>query len=286
MIVLKRFMVAAAVFLAVGSAASGIGLYAVGQRQEKANAGQAADGAASKDEPDSLAGKKARDRSNKNLRTIALAMQNFASLSEGQRFAPAAIRKDGKPLLSWRVAILPLVGEQALYDEFHLDEPWDGRHNKRLLSRMPDLYAPVVRSDEPRVSTYYQVFTGPGALFEDVAGPRIPDIKDGVSNTILVVEAGSPVPWTKPEDLVIEADKTKPLPKLGRQFENGFHAVFADGSVRFFQNGTSPKLIRALISRDGGEVIDRGVLPAVLLELQDHGGAEPLLLPTKPASKD
>ena len=221
------------------------------------------------------------------MRMIALAMQNFASLSEGQRFAPEAIRKDGKPLLSWRVAILPLIGQQELYNEFHLDEPWDGPHNKRLLTRMPEVYAPVVWTDEPRISTYYQVFTGPGALFEDERGPRIADMKDGPSNTMMVVEAASPVPWTKPEDLVIDKDKTKPLPKLGRLFENGFHALFADGSVRFFHKETSPTLIRALISRDGGEVIDgRKVSSSGVFESQVHERARPTLLPTEPTSKD
>ena len=287
MIVLKRFTMGAVLVLAGGTAATSIGLYAMGQRQVKANAGQAADGAKSKDEPDSLAGKKSRDRSIKNLRMIALAMQNFASLSEGQRFSPEAIRKDGKPLLSWRVAILPLIGQQELYNEFHLDEPWDGPHNKRLLTRMPEVYVPVVWTDEPRISTYYQVFTGPGALFEDERGPRIADMKDGPSNTMMVVEAASPVPWTKPEDLVIDKDKTKPLPKLGRLFENGFHALFADGSVRFFHKETSPTLIRALISRDGGEVIDgRKVSSSGVFESQVHERARPTLLPTEPTSKD
>lgn len=50
---------------------------------------------------------------------------------------PAVHSKDGKPLLSWRVLVLPYIEEDKLYREFHLDEPWDSPHNKKLLSRMP-----------------------------------------------------------------------------------------------------------------------------------------------------
>src|SRR5262249_39345951 len=71
-----------------------------------------------------------------------------------------------KPLLSWRVGILPLLGEAELYEQFKLDEPWDSMHNKRLLPKIPRAYAaPGVEIKEP-YATYYQVFVGPHAAFE------------------------------------------------------------------------------------------------------------------------
>ena len=197
---------------------------------------------------------KARVRSLDNLKAIALAMHNVAASTDQMRFPAAAIRKDGEPLLSWRVAILPYLGQKSLYDKFHRDEPWNSPHNKALLNQMPDIYAPVNRIDEPRGSTYYQVFTGAGALFEDEAGPKFLDAKDGTSNTLLVAEAGSPVPWTKPRR-TLRFDKTKPLPKLGRQFDDGFHVAFADGSVRFLSRKSDPEVLRALITRSGGEIV-------------------------------
>src|SRR5947209_3963892 len=57
-------------------------------------------------------------------------------------FPPAAVfGKDGTPLLSWRVLLLPFIERQDLFDEFRLDEPWDGPHNLPLVIKMPGLYA-------------------------------------------------------------------------------------------------------------------------------------------------
>ncbi|HEX3447935.1 MAG TPA: sigma-70 family RNA polymerase sigma factor, partial [Isosphaeraceae bacterium] len=255
---LKKVTVAAALVLTAGSVSSGIALLAMGPGPRPANAGPVAaspaqDPNAQKDDSRPKVGNKERVLSINNLSRIGLAMHSFVANSKETRYPPAAIRKDGKPLLSWRVAILPYLGQQALYDKFRLDEPWNSPHNKTLLNQMPDIYAPVVRTDEPRGSTYYQVFTGPGALFEDEVGPGIQDIKDGSANTFMVVEAGGPIPWTKPED--ISYDKEKPLPKLGRQFDDGFHAAFADGSVRFLSNAINPDIVRRLITRSGGEFV-------------------------------
>jgi RNA polymerase sigma factor (sigma-70 family) len=194
-----------------------------------------------------------RARSLNNCKYFGLAINNYA-IQHDNRFPPAAIRdRDGKPLLSWRVAILPCIDEEALYREFHLDEPWDSPHNRTLLTRMPALYAPVVPGKESKDSTYYQVFVGKGTLFEDDRGATITSIRDGAAWTLAVVEGARPVPWTRPDDLPY--DKDQPLPALGGQFEKGFSGVFADGSARFFSKDLDPAIIRALITRDGGEVI-------------------------------
>ena len=75
---------------------------------------------------------------------------------------PAAVRStDGTPLLSWRVAILPFIEQDALYKEFKLDEPWDSEHNKKLIAKMPKLYGPA-RGQAKEGETFYQRFSGPG----------------------------------------------------------------------------------------------------------------------------
>jgi RNA polymerase sigma factor (sigma-70 family) len=195
-------------------------------------------------------------RSVNNLKQIGLAMHNFHDTYK--HLPPAAIYgKDGKPLLSWRVAILPYLDQDNLYRQFKLDEPWDSPHNKKLLEVVPAPYVPV-RGKAPAGSTFYQVFTGPHTLFEGKQGMRFSQVTDGLSNTILVAEAGKAVPWTKPADLPYAADKA--LPKLGGLFGNGFHILWADGSVRFVRQPVNEQMLRWAITRDDGNIVDHDKL--------------------------
>lgn len=199
-------------------------------------------------------GARDRQRSASNLKQIGLALHSYHS--DHQRFPPAAIySKDGKPLLSWRVAILPYIEELKLYQEFKLDQPWDSEHNKKLLERMPKIYAPPagVQTKEKH-ATFYQAFVGKGAGFEGNQGLKLTDFTDGTSNTILVVEAGEALPWSKPEDLTY--DDKKELPKLGGQFNGDFHILIADGSVRLVKKGFNEEIMRLAITRRDNQPID------------------------------
>jgi hypothetical protein len=161
-----------------------------------------------------------------------------------------------QPLYSWRVLLLPYIEKKELYDEFHLDEPWDSPHNLPLLSRMPATYAPPPgkRRKAPPNHTVCHVFVGKGAAFEGREGLRLPaDFPDGTSNTILIVEAGEPVPWTKPEDLAY--DPNGPLPELRGLFKKGFRAGMGDGSMRWITKDMSEATLRAAITRNGGDTL-------------------------------
>ena len=181
-----------------------------------------------------------------SLKQMALAMHNY--LSTYNAFPAAAISdKDGKPLLSWRVAILPYIEQDNLYQQFHLDEPWDSDHNKKLIERMPPLYAtPEPDGKEPKTkptTTHYRVFHGKGAAFEGTKGLKIGDFTDGTSNTILIVEAADAVTWTKPEELPF--DPKKDPPKLGLKGAEKFNVAFADGSVRILKKTIAKDTLKA-----------------------------------------
>jgi hypothetical protein len=184
---------------------------------------------------------------------------------------PAVIRdRDGRPLYSWRVVLLPYLEQQPLYRKFHLDEPWDGPNNRLLLQETPRPYEPALGGRDGPGLTRYQVFVGPGTAFER-DGLTWDDFPDGPANTLLAAGAGDPVPWSQPADLTY--DPTGPLPPLGGAYtkpaklacyelcrDAGFCVCLGDGRGRFLRRPPDDRAIRAFITRNGGETVDRALL--------------------------
>jgi hypothetical protein len=192
-----------------------------------------------------------------NLKQIGLAMHNY--LATHGSFPPAySASKDGKPLLSWRVHILPFVEEEALYKEFRQDEPWDSPHNKALIPRMPKTYAcpSASKAAVAEGKTSYLTPRGPGTIFPGPVGIKIKDVTDGTSNTIMVVEAADDlaVIWTKPEDW--EVGDAPTMARLIGHHSNGTDIGMADGSVKFFGATVKTAILKHLTTRDGGEPIN------------------------------
>jgi hypothetical protein len=198
-----------------------------------------------------------RAKGQNNLKQIGLAIHNY---HDANGLMPDNIySKDGKPLLSWRVHLLPYVEQAALYNQFRLNEPWDSEHNRKLLDKMPPVYVvPNTAPGEPG-KTFYQAFIGKKGpnrpfLVEGGSKTRMAEFTDGLSNTLLVAEAARAVEWTKPEDLPF--DPSKPLPKLGGHSPGGFSVLMGDGSVRFIRSTIDPTTLKALITINGGEVFN------------------------------
>jgi Protein of unknown function (DUF1559) len=188
-----------------------------------------------------------------NLMKIGLAMHSYAE-AEGH-FPPAAIcNPQGKPLLSWRVAILPYLGQQNLYQQFRLDEPWDSQANKRLLPRMPAVYrSPFGKPLGEFNRTTMLVPVGEKFAFFGQQGRKPAEFTDGLSQTILVVEVAPDraVQWTKPDDLAI--DERDPAAGLFGERDGGFMAAMADGDVKFIPQAASKQALRALFTINGGD---------------------------------
>jgi hypothetical protein len=163
---------------------------------------------------------------------------------------------NGRPLLSWRVLLLPYLEQNELFKEFKLDEPWDSPHNLPLLSRMPNVYAPPPGKawKLPPHHTVMQVFVGKRTAFEGPRGLSLKtDFPDQLSNTILVVEGGPAVPWTKPDDLSYYPHQ--PLPELATLFSGEFRVCMADCIVRWVKTDVPEGTLRAAITRNGGEFL-------------------------------
>ncbi|MCU0959840.1 MAG: DUF1559 domain-containing protein [Pirellulaceae bacterium] len=200
-----------------------------------------------------------------NLKQIALAMHNYHDVHGG---FPAAFIADeeGRPLHSWRVALLPYLEQQRLYDQYNFNEPWDSPNNLRVAQQMPPVFscpsAPAAPGSE---LTHYVVVVGDPAnpqrqsLFMPNHWTKISQVLDGTSNTLLVVETADPVRWTQPDsdptfDQVgtrVEAGPSVP----GSFHPGGANVAMADGSVQFLPDDMDPTRLQLLIQPADGQPI-------------------------------
>ena len=199
-----------------------------------------------------------------NLKQIGLALYNY-SATYNNRIPVLGVGANGallktaaeKPLLSWRVALLPYMEQGNLYAQFKLNEPWDSDNNKKLIEKMPKVYAPVTGPGKPGY-THMQMVVGPNAMQPPfVVFPT--SITDGTANTIAIVEAAEPVIWTKPDDVMFPG---KELPtdfrkKFGGQFPGGFHVAMWDSSVRFVTDGVSSRTLSAALTPSAGDILGK-----------------------------
>lgn len=193
---------------------------------------------------------------------------------------------------SWRIAILPFLAEQELYDDYHFDEPWDSERNLTLQPRMPDVFRSPLDSTDS-VNTSWIGITSPELAASKTSrrqnmtflngqdGTSMKNFTDGTSNSIALVETTSPVPWTQPADIVYSADQ--PIPQFGGWFPNGFHAAFADGRADFLALYNSETNLRNLFTISDG-IYAEPVLASRLIFREtdiDHQG-NPVVNPAQP----
>ncbi len=193
-------------------------------------------------------------RTQNNMKQIALAMHSYHD-AYGAMPAAAVLGKKGKPLLSWRVQILPFVEQDNLYQLIKRDEPWDSVHNKKVFDDhpMPSVFEVVGANKPGDKNTHMQVFRGNGAMFDLVKGIKLVEITDGTSNTIMVATAKTAVPWMKPDDIEFDP-KTDPRDFL--LYIGGLTNIsFGDGSVRTLKKTITVENMRALITKSGGEAV-------------------------------
>jgi prepilin-type processing-associated H-X9-DG protein len=202
-----------------------------------------------------------RMQSQNNMKQIGLAFHNYASAYGS---FPAAYQKDaeGNKTMSWRVAILPFLEQQQVYQMYKSDQPWDSAANQSVSNISIPTYRNPAAGDVNPTETSYMVITGPGTLFEEDKPVKFQDITDGTSNTILAVEVvGTGVKWAEPKDLDINTMVFKinsgGANSIGSPFPGGANVLMADGSVRFMSNSVLESTLKAMATRNGGEVVQQ-----------------------------
>lgn len=187
-----------------------------------------------------------------NMKQIMIAMHNHADTFTGLP-AAAICDKAGKPLLSWRVAILPFIDEENLYKQFKLDEPWDSKNNKPLIEKMPKIYVMPGEQDKAGF-TRYRVFVGKDAAFDYKKQRGLAEIPDGTSNTGAVFESADPVIWTKPDEMDFDMKKTTTKSLYFDKKGKSIVAMF-DGSVTKIDKKVLEKCLGILVCPNDGQVL-------------------------------
>jgi hypothetical protein len=206
-----------------------------------------------------------------NLRQLALSLYQHHEVHGS--LPPAYIAdKNGKPMHSWRVLILPYLEQEALHDAYDFNEPWDGSNNAKLAEQRAPLYLFRCPSEFPdRTRSNYVAVVGPNTMWPGPEGVSLDDIPDGAANTILVIEwPGADIHWMEPRDVSFDetcaaaGGKNAGGLRSRHVVEGGWfhrsvpviHVVMADGRARRLPADIRPEQLAALLTRDGGEPID------------------------------
>lgn len=189
------------------------------------------------------------ERELQGIRWVSEALREHV---RAKRTYPATtLSKEGQPV-SWRVQLLPFLGEKSLYEKYKQDEPWDSEANLKLLEQMPNMYR-APGSDPKSNTTCYVMAIHPKAICREIpskGGLSEQSFHDGTSKTIAILETATEIPWTKPDDLVI--DDAQPLPELGFKSQPMARVIMASGDIRAIRkNVTLAELLPWLTPRGG-----------------------------------
>lgn len=196
-------------------------------------------------------------KNSNNLKQVALAVHNFHHTYNQFPIGESPIIKyrDGQPLLSWRVHLLPFVEGDGLYKQFKLDQPWDSPDNLKLLDRIPKVYQNL---DYKGLGSHTTVLAinGPGAVFNPGEKLHFRNVTDGTSQTVLVINAGpdKAVPWTKPQDLTYQTDAI--VKSLG-DVNDPFMVMFADGAIYPIRKTIDERTLLKMFQRNDGKFFVR-----------------------------
>jgi prepilin-type processing-associated H-X9-DG protein len=200
-----------------------------------------------------------RSQCSNNLKQLALAMHNYHDTY--RCFPPAYLAdENGNPTHSWRVLILPFIEQQALYELYDFDQPWDSPANLSLAQTVIPAYQCPSDPSATGPETSYVMVVGPGTLYDGTEPTSMQDITDGTSNTIMLVEVtGAGINWSEPRDLDLEQIALQinaPSGQgMGSKHPGGMNVAFCDGSVRFLSETIDPQTLERLITIDDGNPV-------------------------------
>jgi Protein of unknown function (DUF1559) len=176
-------------------------------------------------------------------------------------YPPAYIAdRDGKPMHSWRVLILPFLEQAALYNAYNFAEPWDGPNNRKLADRIGSIYLRSGLDSSQSETTSFVAVVGAETAWPGSRALGHKDLGDGPQNTLLVVEVpDGRFRWMEPKDLEFDRMSFRINDPSGRGLGSrlgGARVVAADGMVRTLPDNFDPNTLRAMLTANGGEAIE------------------------------
>jgi hypothetical protein len=197
-------------------------------------------------------------RCNSNMGQIGLALQQY-ELDYG--VLPPAFIADagGKPMHSWRVLILPYLGESNIYAQYNFSEPWDGPNNRMLHSIIMRPYR-CLSDNGILLHTSYVAVVGPGAIWDNRQGTVSKTVRDDPASTVMLVEvANSGIHWMEPRDLSLAAaasgNNPPTSPSISSNHGRCANVVMRNGDASRLDVRTPANTLHALSTVAGDELL-------------------------------
>jgi len=193
------------------------------------------------------------------LKRIALAMLLYER-DHGTLPPVYTVDEEGNPLHSWRVELLPYVGQSALYESIRLDEPWDSEHNRQFHGAAVSCYQCPSGELAPGHTTYAVVVGGQTA-FDGGEGKRLADFGPRSATMVLVAEGRPAVCWMAPAGEIPQSLAREGINLgegtgigMGSNHPGGCNCGLRDGSVRFVAETIDPEVLGDLLVGEAARV--------------------------------
>lgn len=199
----------------------------------------------------------AEDRIIRNMTIIAQGLKDYAD--NRKAFPGSAMSDNSKnPTLSWRVAILPYIGYEDLYNRFNVDESWESPDNYKLLDEIPDVYR--LPKESNNLTPFLVPIASEGIFHGYIRSLRMNDVEDsdGVADTLMLLEVSrdKAIPWTKPADLEVERENAAQM-ILANSGENGCFVAWANGHVTRLKPSATPDQVWFAVTATMGDQFKR-----------------------------
>jgi len=172
---------------------------------------------------------------------IALALRNYHH--DFGCLPPAYVTgRDGKPMHSWRVLLLPYMERTEFYRQYDFSQPWNSPHNAALAQAHPrlaeDFHCPADVKGAPEWTSYVAI-VGPETLWPGSRPPSHQQLVAGSTKILLVEMAQTGIHWMEPRDLAYDdairglVDSSPHRGRLHIFLATGEHATLEECGVTF-----------------------------------------------------